>query len=190
MPRRLTASGQDTTTLDDQVELAVTVYNSDIALVRDVRRLVLPTGEFDLKFMDIAATVNPATVHFRSLTEPSRVSVLEQNYEYDLLEPEKLLRKYVGREVTLVRTVQQDGTTRQEEVKADAPQLQQRAGLADRQARSSPASTPTTSASRSFPTISSAARRSSGRCRTAARSRIASRRRTSPASWRGTPTTC
>ena len=37
--------------------------------------------------MDIAATVNPATVHFRSLTEPSRVSVLEQNYEYDLLDP-------------------------------------------------------------------------------------------------------
>ena len=55
------------------------------------------------QFMDIAATVNPATVHFRSLTEPSRVSVLEQNYEYDLLEPDKLLRKYVGRDVTLVR---------------------------------------------------------------------------------------
>ena len=111
--------GQDLTTLDDQIELSLTVYNSDIALVRDVRRLSLPTGDFDLKFMDIAATVNPATVHFRSLTEPSRVSVLEQNYEYDLLEPDKLLRKYVGREVTLVRTVQQDGTTRQEEVKAE-----------------------------------------------------------------------
>jgi hypothetical protein len=53
--------------------------------------------------MDIAATVNPATVHFRSLTEPTRVNVLEQNYEYDLLEPDKLLRKYVGRDVTLVR---------------------------------------------------------------------------------------
>jgi len=111
--------GQDMTTLDDQVELSVTVYNSDIALVRDVRRLVLPSGEFDLKFMDIAATVNPATVHFRSLTEPARVSVLEQNYEYDLLEPDKLLRKYVGREVTLVRTVQKDGSTVQEEVKAE-----------------------------------------------------------------------
>jgi len=112
-------AGQDTTSLDDQTELSVTVYNSDIALVRDVRRVVLPSGGFDLKFMDIAATVNPATVHFRSLTEPARVSVLEQNYEYDLLEPDKLLRKYVGREVTLVRTVQEDGTTRQEEVKAE-----------------------------------------------------------------------
>ncbi len=57
-------------------------------------------------------------MHFRSLTEPARVNVLEQNYEYDLLEPEKLLRKYVGRDVTLVRSVQQNGTTRQEEVKA------------------------------------------------------------------------
>src|SRR5213592_724323 len=91
------------TTLDDQTELAVTVYNSDIALVRDVRSLDLSRGTSDLHFMDIAATVNPATVHFRSLTEPSRVRVLEQNYEYDLLEPDKLLHKYVGRDVTLVR---------------------------------------------------------------------------------------
>jgi hypothetical protein len=107
-----------TTTLDDQVELAVTVYNSSIALVRDVRNLTLARGTSDLHFMDIAATVNPATVHFRSLTEPSRVSVLEQNYEYDLLEPDKLLKKYVGRDVTLVRTRQDAGSTREESVKA------------------------------------------------------------------------
>jgi len=113
------AETQDqTTTLDDQTELAITVYNSDIALVRDVRQLQLARGTASLRFMDIAATVNPATVHFRSLTEPSRVSVLEQNYEYDLLEPDKLLRKYVGRDVTLVRTRQEGGSTRQEEVKA------------------------------------------------------------------------
>ena len=69
------AAAQDagTTTLDDQAELAVTVYNSDIALVRDVRNLDLARGTSDLHFMDIAATVNPATVHFRSLSEPSRV---------------------------------------------------------------------------------------------------------------------
>jgi hypothetical protein len=109
---------QDQTTLDDQVELAVTVYNSDIALVRDVRNLQLARGTSNLRFMDIAATVNPATVHFRSLSEPSRISVLEQNYEYDLLEPDKLLRKYVGRDVTLVRMVQRNGVTQQEEVKA------------------------------------------------------------------------
>jgi hypothetical protein len=103
-----------TTTLDDQIDLAVTVYNSDIALVRDVRAIDLTRGTGDLHFMDIAATVNPTTVHFRSLTEPSRVGVLEQNYQYDLLEPEKLLKKYVGRDVTLVR--QRNG--REEEVQA------------------------------------------------------------------------
>src|SRR5262249_32849401 len=69
---RESAPDQGTSSLDDQVDLAVTIYNSDIALVRDVRELQLPRGGFDLRFMDIAATVNPATVHFRSLTEPSR----------------------------------------------------------------------------------------------------------------------
>ncbi len=117
---RVSASGPQagspgTTTLDDQIDLAVTVYNSELALVRDVRQIEIGRGTADLKFMDIAATVNPATVHFRSLTEPARVSVLEQNYEYDLLEPDKLLRKYVGRKVTLVR--RQNGA--EEEVEAE-----------------------------------------------------------------------
>ena len=107
-----------TTTLDDQVELAVTVYNSNIALIRDVRNLTLARGISDLHFMDIAATVNPATVHFRSLSEPSRINVLEQNYEYDLLEPDKLLKKYVGRDVTMVRTRQDAGSTTEETVTA------------------------------------------------------------------------
>src|SRR4051812_21158806 len=104
---------------DDQAELAVTVYNSDIALVRDVRNLQIARGTSDLHFMDIAATVNPASVHFRSLSDPSRVSVLEQNYEYDLLEPDKLLRKYVGKDVTLVRRrVAPGGGAADEEVTA------------------------------------------------------------------------
>ncbi len=113
------AAGPDqATSLNDQTDLAVTVYNSNIALVRDVRQLTLPNGAFRLKFEDIAATVNPATVHFRSLTEPDKLGVIEQNYEYDLLEPAKLLHKYVGKEVTLVRTYQDNGTTKHEEVKA------------------------------------------------------------------------
>ena len=106
------------TTLDDQVDLGVTVYNSDIALVRDLRDIQLPQGSSDLRFVDIAATVNPATVHFRSLTDASKVRVLEQNYEYDLLDPDKLLHKYVGRDVTLIRTRQDQGTTTDETVHA------------------------------------------------------------------------
>ncbi|HUR35759.1 MAG TPA: DUF4139 domain-containing protein [Vicinamibacterales bacterium] len=107
-----------TSTLSDQTDLAITVYNSDLALVRDTRALRLGAGVADLHFMDIAATVNPASVHFRSLTDPSRVNVLEQNYEFDLLEPDKLLRKYVGRDVTLVRRRTAGGTAADEEVTA------------------------------------------------------------------------
>jgi hypothetical protein len=106
-------------TLDDQVDLALTVYNSSIALVRDVRHLALGgTGLADLHFGDIAATVNPATVHFRALDRRDALRVLEQNYEYDLLEPAKLLDKYVGRDVTLVRRRHENGTTRDEVVTA------------------------------------------------------------------------
>ncbi len=117
-PLAAAAPQSPASSLDDQVELAVTVYNSQIALVRDVRQIDLPRGEFNLEFQDIAATVNPATVHFRSLSEPGGVRVLEQNYEYDLLEPDKLLRKYVGRDVTLVRARQQNGQTIEETVTA------------------------------------------------------------------------
>ncbi len=112
------ADGNITTTLKDQTDLALTVYNSNLSLVRDVRQLTLPSGESLLRFMDIAASINPATVHFRSLTEPAKLNVLEQNYEYDLLDPNKLLQKFVGREVTLVRPKLASGTTEYEEVKA------------------------------------------------------------------------
>src|SRR6266850_6949714 len=111
-------AGDQSTSLNDQTDLNVTVYNSNIALIRDVRQLSLPGGIFRLKFMDIAATVNPATVHFRSLTDPDKLGVIEQNYEYDLLEPAKLLHKYVGKEVTLARAYQENGTTKREEIKA------------------------------------------------------------------------
>src|SRR5262250_130308 len=111
-------SSDQSTTLNDQTDLSVAVYNSNIALVRDVRQLQLPVGSFRLKFMDIAATVNPATVHFRSLTEPDKLGVIEQNYEYDLLEPAKLLNKYVGKEVTIVRSYIENNTTKHEEIRA------------------------------------------------------------------------
>jgi hypothetical protein len=97
------ANGNITTTLGDQTDLALTVYNSNLSLVRDVRELTLPSGESLLKFMDIAASINPSTVHFRSLSDPGKLEVLEQNYEFDLLEPAKLLHKYLGKEVTMMR---------------------------------------------------------------------------------------
>ena len=115
-PVKPAAAPQSSSSQSDQTDLSVTVYNSDLSLVRDVRNLALPGGTFQLKFMDIAASVNPATVHIRSLNDPALLSVLEQNYEYDLLEPAKLLAKYVGREVTLLRPGAGNGQP--EEVKA------------------------------------------------------------------------
>jgi hypothetical protein len=107
-----------TSTELDQKDLAVTVYNSNVALVRDVRRLRLPAGTLDLRYMDIAAQVNPATVHIVSLSAPKDLNVLEQNYEYDLLSPQKLLQKYVGKQLTLVRLVTENNSTKEVPVKA------------------------------------------------------------------------
>ena len=112
------ASAAPSTTQKDQIDLAVTVYNSNVALVRDVRQISLPSGNFSLKFEDVAASINPQTVHFRSLSEPTKLSVVEQNYEYDLLDPAKLLQKYVGREVTLVRGEEENNSTKWVETKA------------------------------------------------------------------------
>ena len=110
--------GAATTTEKDQVELSVTVYNSNVALVRDVREIRLPAGVFPLRFEDVAASINPVTVHFRSLADPAKLGVVEQNYEYDLLDPQKLLQKYVGREVTLVRPETEAGSTKWTETRA------------------------------------------------------------------------
>ena len=112
------AADTPSSTQKDQVDLNVTVYNSNVALVRDVRQLSLPSGDFSLKFEDVAASINPATVHFRSLSEPAHLSVIEQNYEYDLLDPGKLLQKYVGKEVTLVHRETENNSTKWVETKA------------------------------------------------------------------------
>ncbi len=115
---RACAQSVVTSTEQEQKDLAVTVYNSNVALVRDVRRLRLPAGTLDLRYMDIAAQVNPATVHIVSLSAPKELTILEQNYEYDLLSPAKLLQKYVGKELTLVRMIQENNSTKEVPVKA------------------------------------------------------------------------
>ena len=89
-------------TLDDQKEIFITVYNSNLGLVKDVREVTLPPGISELQFMGVAERINPTTVHIKSLLKPESLFVLEQNYEYDLLNPAKLLDKYVGEKVKIV----------------------------------------------------------------------------------------
>lgn len=90
-----------TSTLKDQQEVAVTIYNSNIGLVKDTRLIDLKSGIHQLKFMDVAGKIDPTTVHIKSLINGSSLNVLEQNYEYDLLSPQKLLEKYVGQNIQL-----------------------------------------------------------------------------------------
>ena len=90
-----------TSTLADQTALELTVYNSNLGLVKDQRELPLPRGQQELKFMDVAAQIIPTSVRIGTPKNPQQLQVLEQNYEYDLLNPRKLLDKYVGREVKL-----------------------------------------------------------------------------------------
>ncbi len=89
-------------TLDDQKTMAITIYNSNLALVKDVREILLPTGTFELRFMDVAQNINPATVYIKSVNQPEKLSILEQNYEYDLLNPQKLMEKYIDKTVKVV----------------------------------------------------------------------------------------
>jgi len=90
-----------TSTLKDQQDVAVTIYNSNIGLVKDTRLMDVKPGVHELKFMDVAAKIDPTTVHIKSLIDGASLNVLEQNYEYDLLSPQKLLEKFVGEKVQL-----------------------------------------------------------------------------------------
>lgn len=85
--------------------VAVTVYNGDLGLVRDERRIDLERGVFALPFRDVAARIDPTSVAFRALDHAGAVDVLEQNYEYDLMTPAALMEKYVGETVTLIMHV-------------------------------------------------------------------------------------
>ncbi|MGB7574244.1 MAG: DUF4139 domain-containing protein [Thermodesulfobacteriota bacterium] len=90
-----------TSTLKDQQDVAITIYNSNLGLVKDTRLIDFKPGIHELKFMDVAAKIDPTTVHIKSLINGSSLNVWEQNYEYDLLSPQKLLEKFVGQSVQL-----------------------------------------------------------------------------------------
>lgn len=90
-------------TAEEQRGIEITVYNSNIALVKDTRKVTLPVGEGELRFMDVASSINPVTVSVRSLNFPRDFSVLDQNYEYDLISESRLLDKYVGKKLKLFR---------------------------------------------------------------------------------------
>jgi hypothetical protein len=84
-------------------QLSLTVYNQNFGLVREVRSVHLGKGTVELSYGDVSAHIQPETVHIKSLFGDSQLNVLEQNYRYDLLTPETLLKKYVGKIVKVYR---------------------------------------------------------------------------------------
>src|SRR5438128_2601077 len=111
-------TSEQTTTASDRQSVNLTVYNSNLGLVRETRRLTLADGRIALRFADVTAQIRPETVHLGSLTSLSAVRILEQNYQYDLLNPAKLLDKFVGRDLTLVLRRYQNNTESFEPVQA------------------------------------------------------------------------
>ena len=92
------ADGERTVPAGDRTAIGLTIYNHDLALVKDRRAFDLDRGTHTLAFREVSARIRPETV----LVRADGLRVHEQNFEYDLLSPQALLRKYVGREVTLI----------------------------------------------------------------------------------------
>jgi len=112
------AADEQRSTLQDQQSVAVTIYNENLALVKDQRKIQLGSGQGTLAFRDVSAQMRPETALLRSLTSPGKLTVIEQNFDFDLLTPQKLLEKYVGKTVGVVKTHPTTGmeTTEQAQV--------------------------------------------------------------------------
>ncbi len=92
------------TTQDEQTSVAVTIYNENLALVKDSRSIRLDRGLNQLAFRGVSGQMRPETALLRSLSKPEGLQTLEQNFDFDLLTPQKLLEKYVGKNIQIVKT--------------------------------------------------------------------------------------
>jgi hypothetical protein len=99
-PEMLAAQTAPATGGSAQGDVSVTIYNNDVALIQDVRTLPIAGGEVRQGFPDVSAAIRPETVSL----EVADATVVEQNFDYDLLSPSSLMQKAVGETITLVRT--------------------------------------------------------------------------------------
>lgn len=81
--------------------VALTVYNDNFAVVRESRQMSFEQGINTVKFTDVASAIDPTSVNFKCLSSPGAVSILEQNYEYDLVNQASLLKRYIDKDITV-----------------------------------------------------------------------------------------
>ncbi len=96
-------AGEKVNRAEDRDEVAVAIYNDSLALIKEVRRLDLDRGVNDIALRDVSAKMRPETASLRAVTG-APLRLIEQNFDFDLLTPQKLLDKYVGQSVTVIRT--------------------------------------------------------------------------------------
>ncbi len=106
------AAGQELADLGEGVGLTVYNLEQNFAIVRERRTMDLPPGRSPVRFEDVAATIVPETVQFRSLRPEDSATVVEQNYEFDLVNASKLLDKYIDKPISIVTRSEdvRDGT--------------------------------------------------------------------------------
>ena len=103
LPAMVVAETTVKSTAKEQAAVELTVYNSNFALVKDTRNVEIPVGQGKLEFLDVASCIIPVSVHARSLNFPDDFTIFEQTYRYDLMSPDSLLDKYVGKTIKIVR---------------------------------------------------------------------------------------
>ncbi|MDZ4725086.1 MAG: hypothetical protein SH817_02940 [Leptospira sp.] len=106
-------SNSNSSTEENRKSISVTIYNGGMGLVRETRTINLKKGIRTVRFEDVASQIIPQTVRIKS-EDPKKLTVFEQNYEYDLISHERLMDKYIGKEVTIYR----DGTEKDPGTKA------------------------------------------------------------------------
>ena len=109
-----------------QGDVSVTIYNNDRALVQDVRQLDIPRGRTRIEFPDVSARIEPQTLSFAA----AGTGIVEQNFDFDLLTPSKMMEKAIGQTVTLLRTNPATGA----ETRERATVLSTAGGVADARA--------------------------------------------------------
>jgi hypothetical protein len=88
-------------TVSETNSVAVTIYSGNFGLVKEQRQMDFKKGLNTISFTDVASSIEPPSVSFQCLSSPGSITILEQNYEYDLVDTSSLLKRYLDKTVNV-----------------------------------------------------------------------------------------